>query len=497
MSSKVTVCALALLAACGHVPANRMPRTLDGGVRKFEASELYAFQIIRRETPPPGYQPSAKLESCDPHWASLNEPSRRMGVVTIAIGDGRNGDIRVKWKIEHVDDSEPIQAIRRENVQGDKWRFDYMVPIVGPAGERLSQMYRDDAFEKGYGMLSPLGSPVPRLHLYCGAGANTAFVVDGKEKDFVIPVSRNGTMPRLPADVVGAQRIDGAWLVRWKGAQEGWSVSATDDLSAFADTSPRYKSVRKEEVYQYVDVVVGERFDGTCEVTLARTVSAADLGNFAPTGAADCTGAIAAMDALVRKDRAYSEGVAAQRAADDAKRDAEHAIAAKQATEREQAAAAEAARISKAEEEKRKKEEPILRKYLALLADNKPLDACDQANKLAIESHARFIAYRFESDELGLSEVDCVLQRRPPSVIADGMDFMKRRILIREEARQRREEEEAAEERRAERRAARRALAKEGPKAPTTTQTTKAVNDYMYGSGHASSCPFEDKTYCY
>lgn len=473
-----------------------MPRTLDGGVRKFEGGNLYEFQIIARETPPSGYQPAAKLESCDPKFASMNEPTRRMGVVTIAIGDGKHGNIKMKTKIEHVDDSEPIQAQRADDGFSGPPAYVYMVPIVGPAGERLSVLYRDDGRTVGFGHLTPLGPPVPRLHTYCGGGVDTALAVAGKEPGFYIPVSANGTMPTLHPDVVGAKRIEGAWLVRWNGTHEGWSVANTRDLGAFTDQSPRYKSVRELEIYDHVDVVVGERPDGSCEVTLAATGSSHDIWSLSRTSAPDCATAVVAMETDIKKRRAVTDQWKAQQAADDAKRDAENAVRAKQATEARRAATAEAERLSKAEAEKRKQEEPILREYMALRVANKWLDACRVATGLPIESHARFIGRRNDDPDLQIDEVDCVISRHPPSAIAYGMDVMRRGVLARDEARQRRAEEEDAEDRRAERRASKRALRKEGPSAGST-QTPDRVNDYLYGSGRSSSCPFADKSYCY
>lgn len=500
-------------AACGGAPAeSEWPAKPPSPREKFGAwmsgtathGDVTIDFGFENETPPPGFVRSTPEPKERTDAPSSSVVAKTGAVMTLIPLD----EIGPVGRIEHFDASAPIY-LNKSNEAG----FDavFFVPLVGPAGEKLSRAY---GFRRRGGTantpanrakIQALGPvPLPRVTRFVvegTAGKNPAFVyatIVGSEdgKPLYMPVTTNGTLVQPPPGVVGAQVLGTAptkdaaavfsrWLVRWKGERgEGWSlIGLQEPLFRGLDPSgPQWKRVTERDVPMGV-AIVGERPNGHCDASVYRSFDPGLLMGWA-SDHANCDLALSTVINVQNKliaDKKIERG--AREAALKAQEEKERA-------EKERDKQAALAADAKYKEEKRKKEAAealVLTRYAALVKEGKMTEACTAARQgLSEDTHADLVVRRSELSNFAMSEFWCVHER------VQGKNTDSNAKLARAMAtRTNRLNPDTGS----------------GPSTPSRTGDAsgqsqshedymKRANDYTYGSGKASSCPYSDRSLC-
>ena len=269
-----------------------------------------------------------------------------------------------------------------------------------------------------------------------------------------------------------------------------------DDISKLTDATPRYVRLREDKL-ESTKLWLGEKSDGTCDALLAGT-SLEGIPEITP--GPDCKSALATLEPKVAEGLAMKKAAYAKSDAELAQWNAEYKKRQEQREAEkkieEDKKAAQAA-LDKKEQETRDKEMPLIKKYAEHRAAARSLEACMTISVLPVARHIKFVSFLAANGLASYADADCLLQRHPPKSIAEDLERLKGDLLARDKARIAEEEEAEAERRRAQRRAEKRQQAAQGPSPPSHQQQMNRVNDYLYGSGNASSCPLRDKSYCY
>ena len=505
--------ALALLvAACGgSAPDPRAPSGLvhvktieddypearvarDGDVTLF-------FGVVKHETPPPGFAPDPAPATDETERGRTKVkgkvPANASKVLTVEVVDGITP--KVIGRIEHVDDSAPtfLELAGPERYPGRIW-----VPIVGPKGERLTQLYLTRYDANTERELLKIGTPIPRVMRFGYGDASDhhtkskfVFALPAAEPGFVHPLDAEGKRIALPPGVVGVKPVTSrdaskewsAWLVGWKGERgEGWSYDLAGHLENFADKGPRWTEVTTGQT-RAARWMIGTLADGRCEAVVAELFTGVGAPPATKRTADSCEAALTTLDA---------ELMAFKAARTKAKEDAAAAIAARAAADRAEKIRNEKAAYDRlvaenAEEQKaREAERPFLRQFLALADGADFAPACNAARRLRPRTHIELFGQRAGTvPQLRPEELSCVTGRTDLSRDDQIALDRARKILV---------EAQNATAREA---AVRRPVGDWNPGSgssggPTAAERLKATHEYMYGSGRASTCPFTDRSLC-
>lgn len=301
------------------------------------------------------------------------------------------------------------------------------------------------------------------------------------EPDLYVPVQDDGKLVTLPPGVVGVRPISRdakgkdwfGWFVRW---QDGWSMTGHDHADERLSnvrsdgthwTTATVKMVSKrgftDEVY-----VAGTLPDGQCE---AFTLPASTYRGEAHKRAT-CDQAVDALDQAMRS-------YFVQRGIEEAKnRPASSSPLPKEPT----AAEKEAARIVAVEK-------AAFAEYMKAVAIPDYTASCGQALRMREKTHAELLDWRFKSVQVHGDEFFCYRARK------DARSDNTQRF----EARWQEQGRAAAMEKEFELRARLNRhtyTPGQGTGGPSAAERLKQSNDYTYGSGKASSCPFTDRSLC-
>jgi hypothetical protein len=470
--------ALLSLAGCGGPGANSPRVKIES--RHFSDSHVqFGFQVAAHETPPPGFKPTPTVwPTCKVRESRIVEAKEGGGgVITLAVRGKVDGEY--VDGIAHTDDTAPILMDEDPRQPKDR-QLIAVVPLVGPAGQRLSRAYRIHLSKiLGGTRLVALSGDLPRVSIFCDDWSEAeARAIDGPEPDLYLPLDLAYKRVPLPAGVVGATYMrGGAWLVRWKGASgEGWSVARNSDLSDHKDREPRWSSARVARSAAG-SVVIGERpGGGACDVvgTEARQLE----GLPKETTATTCEAALAELEIKAKdKERADYEvrsKTEAEQAAVHARRRADEAASKKE------------------EEEQRAKEAPVVKAYVATVGKD-PAAACSLMKDVKAERHAQLVLSRISAKPSDLPELDCARQRKLPEPLLVQLNTERTRISqalfvpVRElSARERAPGPGIG------------AGLFSGGSSPSNSaaEQLKRTNEATYGSGKGSSCPHTDVSLC-
>lgn len=298
----------------------------------------------------------------------------------------------------------------------------------------------------------------------------------GPEPDLYVPLNDDGATVTLTKGIVGVRPLLAApdtgkwrgWLVRW---QDGWSFTGDEHADQLLkdpwDKDVHWSTLTVKNVSEN-GYLAGTIAGGTCQAM--RIVTADHHGL---TSYPSCDEAIAALDANVRK-------VAADLAAEEAKnRPAAPSLpAAKEPTKEEQ----EAARIAAVEK-------AAFADYMKAVAIPDYNASCAAGNKMREKTHAELLGWRFKTVEVHGQELFCYRGRKD-AVAANTKRFEER---WQEQGRAAAEAKEAELRARLNRHTY---TPGQGTGGPSAAERLKQSNDYTYGSGKASSCPFTDRSLC-
>ena len=247
--------ALLFLMACGGgTPKNvERPTVKNAFLTRAAVAGPDALHLglaaVTRETPPVGWKPTP-YETEAFRGSSIGFRSGRPTdqVFTAMVVDREDHPY---GKIEHVDDSEPYYIVPE-----DSRTLRAYIPIVGPAGESLTQIYLVHPVRESPD-IAPVGKPIPRVTRWWNDRdpERPTFVftlpVSGST-DLVQLIDEKGARIPLPEGVVGLAGVRkiigpefghdwGGWLVRWDGPKgQGWSLSTDMRLAKIDTRGPRW-----------------------------------------------------------------------------------------------------------------------------------------------------------------------------------------------------------------------------------------------------------------
>ena len=350
-------------------------------------------------------------------------------------------------------------------------------------------------------MAMPIGKTIPRVtrwdYGHDVSDAEFVFTVPAEGEHashFVQLIDENAARVPFPPGVVGLvpqKFIEGetfantwsGWLARWEGAKgEGWSLSAKASMKDLDPSGPQWKSVERISKGKVL-TLGGIRPDGACELTVTRIhyevkadIPAAlrhGVGPSCPELAQSLADDIAAVE--TNRVDAKKAAEARERADRDAQVKA-YALAQKREKDREE------------EDAKRvQREAPILEKWREQLANNDRKSACATLQTLSPIGHAKAYAEQAATmPNVNYDDFACFMVRK---------DKTKDAQQIAQNAYDKRSGEDA-------RRPVVQApigqgkLRDLGSAEPSAADRLKQTNDYTYGSGNASSCPYTDRSLC-
>lgn len=297
---------------------------------------------------------------------------------------------------------------------------------------------------------------------------------NGPEPDLYVPLQNDGRPATLSAGLVGVRPLLadgtrwGGWFLRWN---DGWSFSGSDRsdevLSKVWDGDQHWTTLTLERVSDKT-YLAGTLSDGQCQATSIVTADHHGLPKFP-----SCDDAIAALDSSVRKRDA-------ERAAEEARnRPPSAPTPAKKAPTKEEEEAARIVAVEKA----------AFAEYMKAVASGNYTASCGQALLMREKSHSQLLDWRFKNAQVHGDEFFCYRARKD-AVRANTDRF---------EARWQEQGRAAALEKEME---LRNRLNRhtytpgQGSGGPSAAERLKQSNDYTYGSGKASSCPFTDRSLC-
>ncbi|MFO0668678.1 MAG: hypothetical protein U0235_03475 [Polyangiaceae bacterium] len=407
------------------------------------------------EPEPPGFTPSTEEEKKNSVAAAegfLWAPGSRR-VVTLVLLDPGGGE---HGRFSHVDDTASIY------LYADYW----LMPVVGPRGEKLSQSY-----VMGASGIEPVGKSLPRVTRYDFRGEGgvlyTAPIADSGE-GLVLPLStRDRGLPvPLPSGVRGVKVIttfDKLWGAFLVARNDRWYLSRDPLLKAPPERE--WTSVTETKVADG-SIHLGKRADGTCDVFAVRPLTGTlELPVLPPM--VSCDVAVTAVAGKVA-------GIASETSV------AEHARE-KETAARQAAASDAAAQARRAAEDQQAKA-----LYLDLVKAKSYAAACRQGERMSASAYVDLVIERMARPDYHTEETVCAQQRA--TLMAAGprerlqAEIDRRGIAV------------AAPAAAPSTAPARTTSSSEDPRA--YDRYMKNVQDYVYGSGKGAVCPFADRSLC-
>jgi len=296
------------------------------------------------------------------------------------------------------------------------------------------------------------------------------------EPDLYVPLQDDGQPVTLPANLVGVRPLITAangkqwngWLLRWN---DGWSYTdhnRSDEVLRevwAGDVHWKTLTVRRVSDKTYL---AGTLADGQCQATTLSTGDHHEAPKFS-----SCDDAIASLDSKIRK-------VDAERAAEEARnRPTPAPTPPKKALTKEEEEAARVIAVEKAAFAEYRK---------AVAVPNYPA-SCGQALLMREKTHAQLLDWRFKTVEVHGDEFFCYRARK--DAVSSNTDRFEKRWQ--EQGRAAALEKEMELRARLNRHTY---TPGQGTGGPSAAERLKQSNDYTYGSGKASSCPFTDRGIC-
>lgn len=430
----------------------------------------------------------------DVTFGVIRDPATPDLITLVAFGHQSKKQLA---RIERVEATAPL--IRRSGVMGVGAGNIYLIPVIGPGGEQQTRafIYEETATWGRREALAALAGPVPRVvefpstkkDVFSPAAyaipvpATTGLFVPFDAKQVPLPA---GTIGVVPVSVVDGSPAWIAWLVRWEGAQgAGWSVSRDPALKGFADAGPRWTNVIVTRT-NGGRIVVGRPPGGGCEVLMVEAdYYSGDTGRSATAATCDDAGRqlVASVEAG-RKARAAQdqrERLAAKALADEARA-------------REEANRAEWAQLT-AETTAAGKPAPEFTWYEDLIKSGNLGLACSKLTALDIEVRATLVRRRLLGGaDVTQQEIVCLSRYR----FSAGTQVSVDRALSIRRDRERYRAALPVDDARHSAGGSSSSSTWTGPSSsgPSHAEQMRQINDYTYGSGRASSCPFSDRSLC-
>lgn len=445
---------LTMIAGCGESIPPRAPLP-EGTIMNSPSCRL----LVVDEPAPPGWQAGTPRDMKASPELGYGEYVRLdgKGVGTVVLLDY---DVDI-GRVEHVDRTADLWILWPTKESGFEREATYAFPVLGPRGEALTQLVRI----RGFHPRAVIDAPIARAEavMFSSPEENRFVLLRRTGEDLFTRLDDRGKPISLPAGAEGVRPVHGfgvysmAWAVKFP---DGWSLAY--DRDALAVQPARYNDIAYDK--EEGGVFLGKRADGSCEATERRKRTSL----VAPT----C--------------EAAAKNVVAKRAADEKAA----AAAATQLAAQKREAAAMAAAYEKANAESLRS---LRDSYLASARGRDWTGACRTGSLMLLKDHTALVSERAIAGTADPQERSCLARRGPDGTRA--VDEAVRTAQQRRAAERQQQEQYAATHGYSSSSSSSGATPAGLPR-PTHEEQMKKMNDYTYGSGRASSCPYSDPALC-